>query len=242
MRRNIDSSQFEAIAGPVSCLGQAKREDAFSLVELLVVITVIALLTSLTVPALSALKNAGGVNQAVNGISLSPDEARAYAMAHNTYVWVGFVQPTGSQNLLVGMVAGTAGGSSSINVSSAPPTSYVPIATVQSYPNLSLATVSAVESSNSDTSWTSLMPVGTELSSSSLTGFTQSSGGTTLSFPQGSILQFSPQGEANVSSTGALQHWIQFGLQPVRGGRSNGPDVAIIQISGLNGRVQVFRP
>jgi prepilin-type N-terminal cleavage/methylation domain-containing protein len=65
---------------------------AFSLVELMVVMTLITILSLITIPAISATMMAGSVNQAVTEISLSIGQARAYAMAHNTYVWVGLAQ------------------------------------------------------------------------------------------------------------------------------------------------------
>jgi prepilin-type N-terminal cleavage/methylation domain-containing protein len=216
------------------------KTSGFTLTELLVVLAIMGLMVLLAMPALSALRTSEGVNSAVNGVSLLLGQARNYAMAHNTYVWVGFYESTSTQTLTVGMVGGTTS-----SVSDLANSNYVPIAQVQYFPHLNITTVASVEASNSSmTSSSSKTPWanGTELNASTLAGFTQTAGGTTITFPQGSILQFDPQGEVNVSSSGVLPHWIQFGLQPIQGGNTTNPNVAAVQIAGLSGAIQVFRP
>lgn len=63
--------------------------EAFSLVELLVVMAIIGLIFALGIPALSSLGSSRGVTQAAYEISALLELARAEAVARQTYVWVG---------------------------------------------------------------------------------------------------------------------------------------------------------
>jgi prepilin-type N-terminal cleavage/methylation domain-containing protein len=71
---------------------RVKTQDAFTLVELLVVIGIIALLMALVVPAFTNIKSAGDTTSAAYTIKGVLDTARTYAKANNTYTWVGFYE------------------------------------------------------------------------------------------------------------------------------------------------------
>ena len=66
-----------------------RTQDAFSLIELMVVIAIIVLLSALIAPAFRSLKGAGDVTSAAYGIKDLLDNARTYAKANHTYVFVG---------------------------------------------------------------------------------------------------------------------------------------------------------
>ncbi len=70
--------------------------SAFTLVEMLVVIGIILVLTLLLAPAFTSLKPAGDVTSAAYTIKGVLEQARTYAMANNTYTWVGFYEEDGS--------------------------------------------------------------------------------------------------------------------------------------------------
>ena len=72
--------------------GVAQRRRAFTLLEMLVVMGIIAILMVLVAPAFTNLKSAGDVTNAVYGIQGLLDNARTYAKANNTYVFVGFAE------------------------------------------------------------------------------------------------------------------------------------------------------
>src|SRR5438046_6922855 len=66
--------------------------SGFTLIELLVVIGIMILLTVLLTPAFTNLRSAGDVTSAAYTIKGVLEQARTYAMANNTYTWVGFYE------------------------------------------------------------------------------------------------------------------------------------------------------
>jgi prepilin-type N-terminal cleavage/methylation domain-containing protein len=73
-------------------MAQRKRAGAFTLLELLIVISIIALLLVLMGPAFTSLKSGTDVTSAAYTIKGVLDTARTYAQANNTYTWVGFFE------------------------------------------------------------------------------------------------------------------------------------------------------
>jgi prepilin-type N-terminal cleavage/methylation domain-containing protein len=76
---------------------QRERSRAFTLVELIVVIALISTLMVLVAPALTAIKTASDVTSAAYTIKDALEQARTYAMAHHTYVWIGFYEEPAGQ-------------------------------------------------------------------------------------------------------------------------------------------------
>src|SRR6266446_7876636 len=68
------------------------RSRGFTLIELLVVMAIILILMVLVAPAFTSLKSAGDVTSAAYTVKGVLDQARTYAMANNTYTWVGFFE------------------------------------------------------------------------------------------------------------------------------------------------------
>jgi Tfp pilus assembly protein FimT len=64
---------------------------------MMVVISIIAILMVLVVPAFTNLKSAGDVTSAAYTVKGVLDQARTYAQANNTYTWVGFYEENVSQ-------------------------------------------------------------------------------------------------------------------------------------------------
>jgi prepilin-type N-terminal cleavage/methylation domain-containing protein len=75
---------------------QRERASAFTLLELLIVVGIIAILLVLLAPAFTNIKSAGDVTSAAYTIKGVLDTARTYAKGNNTYVWVGFFEEDGS--------------------------------------------------------------------------------------------------------------------------------------------------
>ena len=76
---------------------QRERSRAFTLVELIVVIALISTLMVLVAPAFTGIKSAGDVTSAAYTIKDALEQARTHAMAHNTYVWIGFYEEPAGQ-------------------------------------------------------------------------------------------------------------------------------------------------
>lgn len=74
------------------------RRSAFTLIELLTVMAIIAILVALSVAAMTALKTAGDITKAASDISGALERARAYAITNNTYAWAAFYEEDGSQS------------------------------------------------------------------------------------------------------------------------------------------------
>jgi len=69
-----------------------QRFNGFTLLELLIVISIVALLLVLMTPAFTSLKGGTDVTSAAYTIKGVLDTARTYAKANNTYAWVGFFE------------------------------------------------------------------------------------------------------------------------------------------------------
>jgi Tfp pilus assembly protein FimT len=85
---------------------QRERASAFTLLELLIVVGIIALLLVLIAPAFTTIKSGGDVTSAAYTIKDALDTARTYAKANNTYTWVGFAGSIGpnTQDSVTGQV------------------------------------------------------------------------------------------------------------------------------------------
>jgi prepilin-type N-terminal cleavage/methylation domain-containing protein len=75
---------------PRSAQGSSVR--AFTLLELLIVVGIIAVLLVLLAPAFTTIKSGTDVTSAAYAIKGVLDTARTYAKANNTYTWVGFYE------------------------------------------------------------------------------------------------------------------------------------------------------
>src|SRR4029077_15769741 len=71
---------------------QRERTRAFTLLELLIVVGIIGLLLALIAPAFTSMKTGADFTNAVYGIQGVLENARTYAKANNTYVFVGFAE------------------------------------------------------------------------------------------------------------------------------------------------------
>src|SRR5207302_3563833 len=74
-----------------------RERFAFTLLEIMVVIGIIAILMVLIAPAFTSIKTGNDVTSAAYTIKGVLDQARTYAIANNTYTWVGFFEEDVSQ-------------------------------------------------------------------------------------------------------------------------------------------------
>jgi len=71
------------------------RRRGFSLVEMLLVIAIMVLLVVISLPAIRSIRGDRDLSRAAYELAGTLEQARSYAMAANTYVWVGFYEEDG---------------------------------------------------------------------------------------------------------------------------------------------------
>lgn len=214
----LSTSAQGARLGVIKRALSRNRRAAFSLIELLVVLGVISVLSVLGATVLST---PGDMNRAVLGIGLTLEQARAHAMAHNTYVWVGFYKDAAEGSVSVATVAGTTGSAQDIVNSS----TYLPVSRASRYGQVSLQAVDGLAG----------METADDADTSNLGSFSQQTGGVVRNFS--SVIRFSPSGEVAIRD-GELSRWVQVGIRQT----VNVHQVAAFQVEGLTGKVQIFRP
>jgi type II secretory pathway pseudopilin PulG len=248
-----------------------RGEGGFTLLELLAVITIMIILTALLAPAFTNLKSAGDVTSAAYTIKGVLEQARTYAMASNTYVWVGFYEeattaasPTnaappypGKGRVLLAIVASMDGTTNSAT------SNRTQIGKLVKIENIHVTDIGAPASPTpvptpeaSSLNARSALPYTSP--SASLAYQNRISSDDTHSpdnqalFPfsaQGytfyKIIRFSPRGEPSIDVNGnyALTNTAEIGLRPTHGDvvATNNPNVVAIQFTGVGGNVKIYR-
>ncbi len=223
----------------LSSLERRSAPRAFTIVELLVVIAILALLVSISGPALQVLR--GGSSQA-SDLSAALRLARAYAVAKNTYVRVGFAQSQVAGELpstvilLVCLADGDITSASASEMSDAslwpPVTKPLILENFLMYP--------ALNASSPDTRGDALPTQSTTAPFSRRvvvgTGAPQ-----VLTFA--ASIQFQPNGEARVD-TATTARYIKIPLDRPKSPAdlvARGQDPFIIRLSGVTGAVSILR-
>ena len=99
VNRRLNTASVGAYLRPsVSSVFFRPDSAAFTLVELLAVMGIMVLLLVAIVPVVGSIKGGRDVIKAAYDISGTLENARTYAIANNTYVWVGFFEEDGSQS------------------------------------------------------------------------------------------------------------------------------------------------
>jgi len=220
--RSADSCRERTGIGDQKPLSDS-RSVAFSLVELLAVMAIIAVMASVSVPAIASLGKASDMNRAVAGLALTFEQARAYAMAHATYVRVGVRQDAAAGRVDCAAVAGSGGATNDFS----DPSGYRPISRLQRFDHVRFGTGGALPGMAADAP---------DMGTSGGLDFQMAAAGGNQTYT--SVVQFSPSGEATLGSA-TQPRWVQVGVVPAVGATG---DYAVLQISGLTGQVRIFRP
>lgn len=225
------------------------KRSAFTLTELLVVIAIMAMLTALSVPVASSLRSGGGVNQTLQGLSGLLEQAREYAIAQDTYVWVTFYSTTDSDNVpqvWAAAVASTDGtdpftafsSQGTISQVTLPMSGITLLDRLRSFRQIVIRDagtyVSQVKASDVQDTTTSNNPYQTAIFSIPLPGTTGAS-----AFNR--TIEFRPDGQAR-NGVG-LVDTVELDIEPLAVAASSAPaqNVAVIQINSLTGRSSVYR-
>lgn len=239
-------------------VGIKTKKYAFTLVEMLAVISIIVLLSVLAVPALNSVLKTKGVGRAQSDVTEMINLARTEAMAKGTYVWLGFFNNTvnGNSQLLV-VAARSIDGTPNLVVNNKP--NYRIISKVQKLDDIILTTPAKMTSnvkSMLDSAFiipngTSTVDVSTiDVSTADLSfKVTMSVNGTLVDFK--SLITFTPQGEAIGTNTPAtaispapFTTQILMGMRKTAGGQpiATDTDSVGLVLYGGTGQVRVFRP
>jgi type II secretory pathway pseudopilin PulG len=238
------------------------------LIELLVVLAIMALLASLLTAAFGSIKNASGVTSSAYIIAGALERGRAYAMAHNTYVWVGFYEDaagstsysgatppyTGVGRVVIGLAA-SKDGTDIIDSDGVQPGTNLSAYTVQiekliQLQNVDLCTDAQVQ--QHEVSGTPLQleeqAISSQISStseivSSSPTLSTSSPITIDSYTFYDTVRFSPTGEGVVDDGTTLSPLNVINLRPTHGANAdqNSVNVATILFTGIGGNVHVYR-
>ena len=231
------------------------RASAFTLLELLIVVGIIAVLLVLIAPALTTIKSGGDVTSAAYTIKGVLDTARTYAKANNTYTWVGFAGSLGSTvtgNVALAIVAskdGTDLGTSVNQVGTRVDITagVTPVGKVIRLDNAHIGDTGTPTNNGTDFESRATVNVNYRIGAVSITYNSEY-----YFIEQGTQfdrwIRFSPRGEAVVKG-GATQitQYAEVGLLPTHGttlAATTDPasgNLVAIQVSGFGGNVRIYR-
>ena len=268
-KRNSRSS-FSTFYFSISNLS-AKARCAFTLLELLVVIGIVAILMVLVAPAFTNIKSGNNITTAAYMIKGVLDQARTYAMANNTYTWVGFFeedvsQPSanpataGAGRIVMSIVASKDGTTIYTGGLTSPaveldPTKLIQVGKLTKIDNLHLKTFPDATATPPPDTFDKRPAAGlntarigdTSPDNDSLSPFRYPVGSATgtAQYIFRKAVQFSPLGEARIDNNNyTLKTVIEIGVQLTHGIAPEPSPVknpVAIQLTGGGGNVKIYR-
>jgi prepilin-type N-terminal cleavage/methylation domain-containing protein len=267
--RRIQNQEFRIEnRGPCHAVAPRLRgEGGFTLIELLVVISIIAILLVLMAPAFTTLKSGGDVTSAAYTTKGVLDQARTYAMANNTYTWVGFYEEDVSQPSIVHgldpctgcvgrLVMSIVASKDGTMIYTAPLTSVVtltPANLIQvgkptKIDNVHLKTFAAGSGTAPANTFATRPAVGS--TAAQIGDNAPPSPSLRFQYPLASsaqytfskAIQFSPRGEAVIDNSNYTSTPVsEIGIQPTHGVTLSLTNNSAIQLTGMSGDVKIYR-
>ena len=223
---------------------------AFSLIELLSVMAIIGMLTAAVIPALNSITGGSTVTKAAFDISSTMEQARAYAMANNTYVFVGLTEVNGTvaesaaqqagNGRVVVVAAGSKDGTRNFGSNNS---NLVALTKLRRFENLHLANTVP----NSDNMSRPAVSDGYRAGNAAFaaeSSFGWPLSGATPAYTFTKIIQFDPRGTASLQSSARhLPQWMEIGLAPTKGNAvTESANCAALLLDGVTGSVKIYRP
>lgn len=214
----------------------------------MVVIGIIAVMTTLIVPAFKGINGSRGITRAVNDVANVLELARSEAMAKRTYVYVGFantMNSDGNSELRIGAVSSLDGSLDAASANLAPLSKLVKLPNIQmtKYGDLPTSVQTAATSYGQDNSLSSPTGVSDFVIQFAAKGYLSGkfNDPAVASCP---TIAISPQGEI-LSDTNAAVFFrttASVGLVPTHGTTLGTTDGAIVSYYGGTGQLRITRP
>lgn len=266
------SFTFKMILSLSSSLDQTARRQSpvrsrfrctrgFTLVELLLVVAIMTIMVAVLAFSVTGIKDAGRITRAGYDVAGLLENARAYARANNTYVWVGFFEEDATKNpttpatagrgrVIIATVACADGTYPDGNAGSViDPTKLVMVRPLVRINNAQLAsftpgngTGATFETRPSVASDTAR--IGTSASSNLGFSFQYPLGtASKVQYTFTNTIQFSPRGEASLAILPDIQPLVEIGLRPTHGATVDtvSKNLVAIQLTGITGNVTIYR-
>src|SRR6266478_8534864 len=247
-----------------STISSQRKRSAFTLIELMIVVGIIAVLLVLIAPAFTYIKGGTDVTGAAYTIQGVLDTARTYAKANDTYTWVGFFEENVSQPSASPAVGGTGRVVVSIVASKNGTMIYDPTNLGQQNLTTSLVQVGKLTKIDNIHLWThtdaptglgSTFDTRPNVSSTYCIGDASPTNSTTrFAYPVGNpaptaqytfvkAVQFNTRGEARINNSTAnsgtevfpLQTSAEIALKPTHGATVDSINPVAIQFTGIGG-------
>ncbi|GAT32878.1 prepilin-type N-terminal cleavage/methylation domain-containing protein [Terrimicrobium sacchariphilum] len=222
------------------------KRAAFTLIELLTVMAIVAILAGASLPAISSLSRSNNLNGSLSELAGLLSQARQYAVAQRTYVWVAMrennddprepsidvallASKTGMQPSSPWAAQGTVP-SDTISLLIRPKTlKQVRLEEAGTFTRQNISDLPAQPLIGSDNS-----PADGSVTFSVRLPGTSSN----VSFDR--VIQFLPDGEARVADSPI--DIIEMGVRSMRGSVADQNNIAVLRINGLTGQTRVYRP
>lgn len=228
------------------------QAHGFSLIELLVVVSIVTIMTLATVPAFSGLQRASGVTKGAYDLAGTLEQARTYAMSNNTYVFVGIAERDGLNTSIDGVgklwVAAvfSKDGTRDFGTNNS---NLAPLTKLRHFDNMHLDGSNSLPDSGGMTrpSVLNAFKIGTSEASAGRI-FSWPLSGSTPTCQFRNIIQFDPRGVASIPPTSpsasvSVPQWLEIGLSEARGNTTiTSRNCAALMVEGVTGSVKVYRP